>query len=123
MKVKSKKQLKAVADKLWYEILMLKHPYCEVCGKPAVQIHHFYYKGSFGHLRYELDNGIGLCKGCHFLLHHKDPKPIEEAIISRRGAEWHNGLKEKANQRPVSFYAIKWLQSHLDRLNEEYIKL
>ena len=119
----NKKQLRSSADRIWYEILMIKHPYCEACGAPAQQIHHFYYKGSYGHLRYNLDNGIGICMKCHFLLHHQDPKKVEERIKEKRGDKWFEDLKEKSRNRPTSFVSVKWFKDKIDSLNEYYINL
>ena len=75
-----KQRLKLKADKLWY--LKLIQDECELCDNYAIQVHHFYYKSSYGHLRYDLDNGISLCRGCHFVLHHQDPKKIEDKIFA-----------------------------------------
>lgn len=102
------------ADKLWYQRLLKRK--CEVCGKKAIQVHHFYYKGSYGHLRYDLDNGISLCQGCHFVLHHQDPKKIEEKIIAVRGKKWFNKLQKKSQNRPSSFKTIKYYEEVIKNL-------
>ena len=89
------------ADKLWY--LKLLKPKCEVCGEKAIHVHHFYYKSTYGHLRYDLDNGISLCMKCHFALHTRDPKRIEELIIEARGKRWYNRLKKKSRTIPKNY--------------------
>ena len=45
---------------------------CEWCRKPSMvyQCHHIITKGSSGALRFESDNGIFLCKGCHYKVHN-----------------------------------------------------
>lgn len=118
-----KAKQRSIADKLWYSIGMLKYQYCEVCSRPTNQIHHYFFKGSFGHLRYDLDNMVGLCKGCHFLLHHKDPHLIEEAIKAKRGEKWYNNLLEKARNRSSSFVSIKWYKDKIEELNNIYKQL
>lgn len=98
-----KAKLRKTADFIWYQVCL--QPECEVCGKGGVlQVHHFYYKSSYGHLRYCIENGISLCRGCHFVLHHQDPKKIEEQIIKKRGRYWYNRLKKKSQKRPEPSY-------------------
>jgi len=116
--MKNKKQLlRKKADRLWY-LKYLKDA-CEVCGaKGILQGHHFYYKGSYGYLRYDKDNHITLCKKCHFILHHQDPKKIENIIIEVRGKKWYNRLTKKSKEEHRSFYTIQWLEEQIKKLNE-----
>ncbi len=92
-----KQKLRSKADELWFSKYC--QPLCEVCYNVAIQCHHFYYKSSYGHLRYDPDNGISLCQKCHFVLHRQDPKKIEEQIIARRGIKWYNKLKKKSQEK------------------------
>jgi len=106
---KNLKRLRSKADKIWF-IKHLKDK-CEICDKPAKQVHHFYYKKNYPHIRYDKDNGVSLCMGCHCFLHMQDPKKIEEQIIKVRGVRWHNRLKKKAYNPPKNFkFNIKWLE-------------
>jgi 5-methylcytosine-specific restriction endonuclease McrA len=92
-----KRKLRNKADKLWSVNLMKER--CEVCGDGSVlQGHHFYYKGSYPQLRYCPENHITLCRGCHFSLHQRDSKKIEEIIIERRGNIWYENLKAKSRE-------------------------
>jgi 5-methylcytosine-specific restriction endonuclease McrA len=113
-----KKELKRECDKAWFE----KHceENCEVCGcSEGLQVHHFYYKSGFGHLRYDDNNAITLCKKCHFILHHQDPKKITDIIIERRGKKWHEDLKKRAYEKPKpSFKTKQWYSNQLKSLNE-----
>jgi len=102
------------ADKLWY--LKLKKPKCEVCGEKAIQVHHYYYKGSYGHLRYDLDNGVSLCQGCHFVLHAQDPKKIEQQIIAKRGQKWADNLKAKSKEIHKSYQTIGYYREVIKEL-------
>lgn len=102
---------------LWYKAYLKDN--CEVCGGVGtLQGHHFYYKGSFGFLRYDEDNHITLCKGCHFALHHRDPKKIEQIIIEKRGNEWLNRLREKSKEQHFSFQTILWYNKNIERLTK-----
>ena len=120
--MKSKKaKLRGEADKLWYQKYL--KDYCEVCGDYGIlQGHHFYYKSSYSHLRYEKENHITLCKKCHFILHHQDAKKIEELIIEKRGQKWYNNLKEKSRERPLQGYlTIEYYKKQISKLREEVV--
>lgn len=108
------KSLRTKADKLWYQkcIKLL----CEVCGQEAIQVHHFYYKGSYGHLRYDTDNGISLCAKCHFLLHFQDPKAIEEKIVLVRGQDWYSRLNKKSKEKHENYINVKWYKNAIEKL-------
>lgn|GEM_PF-1993920 len=114
-----KKRLRSKADKLWFNLYLKER--CEVCGSTdGLQGHHFYYKKSYPHLRYDPDNHITLCKRCHFLLHHQDPKKIENKIIETRGKRWYNKLTKKAQQSLSSFQTIEWYKENIERMTKEY---
>ena len=116
--MKSKKQkLRSEADRLWYHRCLKDK--CEICGQRAVQCHHFFYKGSYGHLRYDLNNGISLCQKCHFILHHRDPKLITDKIIEKRGMKWYQTLKAKAqNHSKRSYQTIGWYYDIIEDLQK-----
>ena len=112
-KVKNKKtQLMKQADHLWFDILM--KPICEVCGGIACSVHHYYYKGSFAHLRYDLENGIPICISCHYKIHFKDPKPWEEIIENKRGKEWTDRMELKSKNRQSSFKTVKYYEDTIE---------
>ena len=103
MKKSKKKRLRDKADNLWFKKYLKTS--CEVCGQSdnVLQGHHFYFKGSYGHLRYNKENHITLCRGCHFVLHHQDPKKVEEKIKEARGKSWYNKLKKQAQKPPINY--------------------
>jgi 5-methylcytosine-specific restriction endonuclease McrA len=104
-KAKSIKKLRSEADRLWFRLCLETHgEICEVCGKPAVQVHHFFPKSNFGHIRYLVENGVVICQGCH-LKHHTGNPLIQQEIINGRGIKWYRALKEKALTRPKDSYA------------------
>ena len=122
---RAKQRLRKIADELWYRKYLKDR--CEVCGcsNCILQGHHFFYKSSYGHLRYSKDNHITLCKSCHFLLHHQDPHRIEDKIIAVRGKKWLANLKKKAYNEPKgSYLTIKYYKDVIRDLQEyqEYQK-
>lgn len=45
--------------------------------------------------RWDDDNAIALCAGCHVYFTHR-PLEWEEWVVKRFGAEWYEGLKKRA---------------------------
>ena len=110
-----KKKLRGMADRLWYRAYLKS--FCEVCGiNYQLQGHNFYYKGSYGHLRYLEENHITLCKKCHFVLHHQDPKKITDQIINKRGQEWYKKLRDISREKPASYQSIGYYQKVIELL-------
>ncbi len=111
-----KKTLINKCDKAWYHLLLQAD--CEVCSKSANQVHHFFPKGSYPHLRYHLKNGISICAGCH-LKHHLSGDPtIHQTIIEKRGKRWYSSLLKEAKQKTTPI-KLKDLQETLDKLSQE----
>lgn len=69
---------------------------CEVCGATEyVQGHHaFPFKG-FSILRYDVDNYVPLCRGCHSKLERFKGFDVIFKVISNRGIGWLNKLLKK----------------------------
>jgi 5-methylcytosine-specific restriction endonuclease McrA len=110
-------RLRGKADKLWYEDNVKTK--CEICGKRyPLQVHHFFYKSQYGHLRYKKENAITLCQRCHFVLHHQDPKEITDQIISVRGQEWYQLLKKEAQNHPRSYINQKYYENVIQNLSQ-----
>ena len=112
---KKKQQLKRKTLRLWFEAYI--QPDCELCPNRAIQLHHFYYKGSYPYARYLKSNGISLCRGCHFVLHHQDPKKMEERIIKKRGVKWLNKLKKDREIIPRMFDSIIYYEGVIKELS------
>ena len=114
---KSYKQLRSAADKLCYQIYLKEE--CEVCGKKAVYLHHFWYKRNYPHLRFDPDNLISLCISCHPALHFQDPKKIESKIIEKRGKKWYKKLSKMVQNRPEGSYLTKkWYEEQIKKLEK-----
>jgi len=101
MKINPKKRLRSKADRLYFQYYLKEN--CEVCNCNAQQLHHFFSKSIYGHLRYEPQNLISLCNSCHFKLHHHGDPTIQEDIIEKRGRKWYEELKQKALNPPKNY--------------------
>lgn len=113
-----KATLRRKCDKLWYQVCLDEWgDICEYCeNQPANQIHHFFRKSQYGHIRYDVDNGIPTCQGCH--LRCDDPIMIDK-IKDSRGIEWYNKLVKKAKDRPKgSYITIGWYRKQLEKLQK-----
>lgn len=111
-------RLRKQADKLWFRKYL--DECCKVCGSIfGLQGHHYFYKSTYGHLRYDKDNHITLCKKCHFKLHHQDPKSVESKIAEKRGRAWLNRLSKKSKERPKSSYqTIQYYNNTIKQLEK-----
>ena len=71
---------------------------CEVCGKPMSCLHHFFPKSTSARLRYDWDNLIPICNGCH-MQHHQAGNPrIHGTVIKKRGQAWYDTLNKKSKE-------------------------
>ena len=58
--------------KLWRESVFIKDNYtCRVCGKSKMylQAHHIFGFTKYPELRFSINNGVALCKRCHYKAH------------------------------------------------------
>jgi 5-methylcytosine-specific restriction endonuclease McrA len=109
------KRIEKEADAIWREKVLDKNLYaCEICLSQADQAHHFFPKGQNGHLRYDIDNGIPICRSCHFKHHSTYNPTIHGTIIKKRGTKWYKNLEEKSKAKPSSFKNLKWYQEQLE---------
>jgi len=118
---KKKAQLRRRNDKLWATLILKRNPNCEVCGKKATDAHHFIPKGLSSKLRYSRNNGVSLCRGCHFALHTKSDPTIVSTIIEKRGKIWLKKLKQIKGKKPsISTNTIRWYEETYEKLKKSY---
>jgi len=95
-----KKDLEKQADALWRIAVFNKWGYyCAFCAHEAYCAHHHFRKGNHPELRYEINNGIPICRECHAKIHNSDPKVMEADIKQQRGANWEHNLIKKAREK------------------------
>ena len=102
---------------LWSQIVR-KGGICEHCHRSGVKLdaHHVYGRRN-NSVRYDLDNGVVLCSGCHTMSSifsaHQTPTEFTDWIKDYRGEEWYNTLRERARS---SFHPTSdWLQAEIER--------
>ena len=121
-KALSKKQLRSQADKLWYQVCLKLNNRCLLCDGLASQVHHFKPKGSYGHLRYEILNGIPLCQSCHFKLTFTDSS-LQAKIAEIKGLLWHRKIQKLAKKTPANYRTTDWYRKIIEYLKGVLKKL
>ena len=116
----NKKEISKACSRLWSEIVLTLHPYCEVCNRPSQDPHHFFPKGMCSILKFVVDNGVGLCRNCHIAHHFRGDPKIHQTIIEKRGKEWYENLKKQSLVLHSSYKTKDWFQRSLEELNKIY---
>lgn len=115
---KSKKTLKREADTLWSEIIRDAGE-CVRCQRKDIKLEaaHIYSRRNLS-TRYDLNNGLCLCTGCHFWA-HQNPIDFAEWVDKYLGEGSLQELKDKA-KKPVRNFdfekTVIYLQDIWDRL-------
>jgi hydroxymethylpyrimidine pyrophosphatase-like HAD family hydrolase len=86
--------LRKKADKLLQQWGRNTYKFCLACGKQMSCLHHYYPKSTSSALRYDYNNLIPICNGCHFRHHNGDPS-IHNTINEKKGDQWLAELKKK----------------------------
>jgi 5-methylcytosine-specific restriction endonuclease McrA len=113
-----KKTLAKKADKVFKEAVILKASYrCEVCGSTfGITAHHYFPRSTAGHMIYLLENGVCLCRGCHFSHHTKSDPRIHNTINRQRGTKWLNKLEAIKKEKHSSFKTVQFYQESINKL-------
>ena len=90
---------------------------CEICGGVYSCKHHYFPKKKSATLRYDEDNLISICAGCHLGHHMGDPR-VHHKLEKKRGDKWFKDLekkKAKTIQTSMGYYRdmIKKYESNL----------
>lgn len=91
---------------------------CEYCNKSTgLNSHHIFSRSKLS-TRWDIDNGVCLCVGCHVFSSkfsaHKTPTEFVEWIKEKRGLVWYKRLRKKADS------TVKYTQKEK---NEIYLNL
>lgn len=102
-KKQSKSYLNKKKDEQWSKAVKERDNHtCQYCGKKEyLNSHHIFSRSNFT-TRWDLDNGITLCSGCHTFSSkfsaHKTPAEFIEWVKEKKGLAWYERLREKAKQ-------------------------
>ena len=85
----------SVESKEWKRCVLKRDNYtCQHCGKRGgiLNVHHILSFAEYSDLRFEVDNGITLCKKCHYIFHSKygftnnNPEQIKDMVAINQEA-------------------------------------
>lgn len=110
-------KLQRTADALLQQNNRQRHERCFLCNKPNQVGHHFFPKSVSSFLRYNLDNIVPLCNGCHMRLHQSGNPDYEQRIITLKGVAWYTNLRTHA--RDYVKIDRAYYQRIIERLNKE----
>ena len=88
-------------DKQWSQAIKERDGFkCLHCGKDKyLNAHHIFSRNNYK-VRWDMDNGVTLCSGCHTMSSkfsaHKTPIEFIEWIKGKWGEEWYERLRAKA---------------------------
>lgn len=120
-------------DDLMRRIVLIRDKFkCRRCGKgirsaptgAVLQVHHIMTKGSAPALRWELDNLLLVCKGCHFgIFHHRDSERARDWYLTNLGENFLDRLRmlkkvrkgQKTDKEAVRFYLTQELERIMPR--------
>lgn len=116
--MKNKKRL----DKLWQRAITARDRYCQICGKTeGLNAHHIYSRSRLN-TRYDCENGILLCPGCHcfssLLSAHKAPRAFLRWLENRKGKKWLDMLEIRSQiiAKGLDYAALEiYLQKEIDK--------
>jgi 5-methylcytosine-specific restriction endonuclease McrA len=82
------------ADKAMQEWGRMNYKKCLVCPKKMSCLHHYYPKSTSSALRYDQENLIPICQGCH-MQHHNGNPAIHNKVNEIKGDKWLKDLQRK----------------------------
>lgn len=85
------------ADRAFQTSLTTLRPKCEMCGQLAVCQHHYFTRASSSALRYDEQNAISVCSGCHLGFHSNRSAIFNARVIENRGVKWVSDLIKRRN--------------------------
>ena len=85
-------------DKLASQIVKARDVYCQLCGKNSRLGAHHIIGRTKTNTRWELDNLILLCSGCHIFKAHKNYETFRKFIVERIGEKRLEELYQKSEE-------------------------
>ena len=108
-------------DKLYSQVIRLRAKgKCEKCPRPGQNTHHIIGRRNMS-TRYDLDNGLWLCVGCHVFgknSAHENPVEFVEWLKSKHSDKWYKDLRirgmmiVKPDYKLLKLFLIKELEKY-----------
>ncbi len=113
------KILKDQLENLWKEYCLERDKYCQYCGsKDNLQVHHIVSRKN-NSVKYDVENGITLCKRCHSRISLNPTARIEFMIwyIKKYSLEKLEYLQMKSKE--IKQWKISELEEEIENLKEK----
>jgi len=108
---------KKKADKLWSDIIHEKYNHrCAFCGETFALAAHHIRSRRFASTRWEVLNGILLCRKEHFLS-HSDPEAFRRLLVDLHGVKLVNYLWKKS--QVIAKVTMPYMEDVLKELERE----
>ena len=94
---------------------------CERCNsREVLQAHHIVYVGRAAHMRYDINNGICLCRRCHKWIHNEAPTVVNKFLADTLGQSRLDCLND--DRYTDVKRDIAWVDFWEQQLEEDYKK-
>ncbi len=110
----SRKDLIKKLDIAWAKKIKEMAGACAICGKESFLNAHHIFSRRYMSTRWDLDNGITLCRGCHLYFAHQKYEEFRDIVVNHMGIEGFESLKQKAVQ------IKKWDKEELEELLQSF---
>lgn len=110
----SKKAIISKLDIAWSKAVKEKTPYCIICGRTSYLNAHHIFSRRYMSTRWDLVNGVTLCRGCHLFYAHQKYEEFRDKIIEIIGTEEFLRLKTASNE--IKKWDLDELQQLLENL-------
>jgi len=108
-------------DNLWKQAVFKKYgKVCSWCGKDKyVQVHHMITRSNYA-LRWDVRNGVPLCRGHHFYTAHVDYQEFTDWFARKRPRDFAYIMIKRHSQTKGDYLAIKlYLEQQIEELDRE----
>jgi hypothetical protein len=118
-----KKRLEVIADNLWSDLVKKRDEKCKKCGSVfGLSAHHIRVR-QHKSTKYDIDNGIALCRDCHSLQKFR-PEQFHDMIIDIIGQPKYNELRLRSlveihDKYYGMKYGVKFLRFIIERLKND----
>jgi predicted restriction endonuclease len=110
----SKRAIMKELDIAWAKKVKSLMPECAVCGRTSYLNAHHIFSRRYMSTRWNINNGISLCRGCHLYFAHQKYEEFRDIVLGILGVEGFASLKRESNE------IKKWDKEELEMLLQQF---
>jgi hypothetical protein len=110
----SKRAIMKELDIAWAKRIKEQGRACAVCGRTSYLNAHHIFSRRYMNTRWDIDNGITLCRGCHLYFAHQKYEEFRDIVLGILGVEGFASLKRESNE------IKKWDKEELEMLLQQF---